>query len=151
MFIREDDLTGASTQELVRLHLAGMHATSPPEHAFALDLTGLKAPGITFWSAWKDDAICGMGALKRLDTDSGEIKSMRTHPAYLRQGVARRMLLHIVDHARANGMRRLSLETGSGPAFEPALHLYRSHGFAPGEAFGDYTPSAFNQFFHLAL
>ena len=151
MIIREDDLTGAPTQALVRLHLAGMHATSPPEHAFALDLTGLKAPGITFWSAWKDSAICGMGALKRLDAKSGEIKSMRTHPDFLRQGVGRRMLVHIVDHARANGMRRLSLETGSGPAFEPALSLYRSYGFRQGDAFGDYTPSAFNQFLHLAL
>jgi putative acetyltransferase len=106
---------------------------------------------VTVWSAWNGDDICGIGALKQLDAHAGEIKSMRTHPDYLRRGVAAALLEHIVKEARARGLRRLSLETGSGPAFEPALALYRRHGFINGAAFSDYQKSDFNQFLHLEL
>ena len=151
MEIRVDDLSSAPTQELLRLHLAGMHANSPPGHVFALDLSGLRAPGVTVWSAWKGEAVCGIGALKQLDAASGEVKSMRTHPDHLRQGVGAAILEHIITEARARGFRRLSLETGQGPAFEPALALYRRRGFVDGEAFADYVRSPFNQFLHLKL
>ena len=151
MEIRVDDLSGAATQGLLRLHLAGMHANTPAGHVFALDLSGLRAPGVTVWSAWKGEAVCGIGALKHLDAISGEIKSMRTHPDHLRQGVGAAMLEHIIGEARSRGFRRLSLETGQGPAFEPALALYRRRGFVDGEAFADYVRSPFNQFLHLAL
>lgn len=151
MQIREDDLSGAAIQALLQLHLAGMHASSPPGHVFALDLSGLQRPDVTVWTAWKGDALCGMGALLVLSDTHGELKSMRTHPDFLRQGVARGLLEHIVRVAQARGMRRLSLETGSGDAFEPALALYRRRGFTPGDAFGDYAPSEFSQFWHLEL
>lgn len=151
MNIREDDLSGQATQDLLRLHLAGMHSNSPPGHVFALDLSGLKVPDVTVWTAWEGDAICGIGALKRLDAVTGEIKSMRTHTDFLRKGVGRLLLDHIVHQARGHGLKRLSLETGSGPAFEPALALYRSYGFSDGEAFADYQRSAFNQFLHMDL
>ena len=151
MDIRRDDLSGSATQELVRLHLDGMHANSPPSHTFALGLSGLQAPDVTVWSAWAGDEILGMGALKRLDAWSGEVKSMRTHPDYLRRGVASALLEHIIIEARTRGYQRLSLETGSGPAFEPALTLYRRRGFVDGEPFGQYAPSHFNQFLHLRI
>lgn len=149
--IREDDLSGAQTRELVRLHLEGMHANSPPGSVFALDRLQLKGPGMTCWTAWIGDTVAGMGALKDLGDGTGEVKSMRTHPAFLRRGVAAALLEHIIGVARARGMRRLSLETGSGPAFEPALELYRRRGFVDGEAFAQYERSAFNQFLHLSL
>jgi putative acetyltransferase len=149
--IRIDDLAGEPTRQLLRLHLAGMHANSPPSHVNALDLSGLTAPGITLWSAWAGTRIAGIAALKRHGDDTGEIKSMRTHPDFLRQGVALALLRHIIAVARAEGLARLSLETGSGPAFEPALALYRAHGFVNGEPFGGYQASAFNQFLHLVL
>jgi putative acetyltransferase len=151
MEIRRDDLSSAATRELLRLHLAGMHANSPPGHVFALDLSGLQAPGVTVWSAWKGATVCGIGALKQLDVGSGEVKSMRTHPDHLRQGVGAAILEHIIREARARGFRRLSLETGRGPAFEPALALYRRRGFVDGGAFADYVGSPFNQFLHLML
>jgi len=151
MEIRKDDLSSAATQELLRLHLVGMHANSPPGHVFALDLSGLQAPNVTVWSAWKSDKICGMAALKLLDAASGEVKSMRNHPDHLRQGVGAALLEHVVKEARAHGLHRLSLETGQGPAFEPALALYRRRGFSDGEAFADYVRSPFNQFLHLTL
>jgi putative acetyltransferase len=149
--IRIDDLAGTQARELLQLHLAGMHASSPPGSVFALDLSGLKALGVTVWTAWIGDTVAGIGALKDLDDGTGELKSMRTHPACLRRGVATALLEHIIGVARARGLRRISLETGSGPAFEPALALYRRRGFRDGEAFGEYVRSPFNQFLHLEL
>ena len=149
--IREDDLSGEPTRELLRLHLAGMRNDSPPGHVFALDLSGLQAPNVTIWSAWSRGWIVGIAALKDLGDGTGEVKSMRTHPRFLRQGVGAALLEQIVTAARARGMSRLSLETGSGPAFEPALALYRKRGFVDGEAFSDYVRSHFNQFLHLTL
>ena len=151
MEIRFDDLSSAATQDLLRLHLQGMRANTPPEHVFALDLSGLKAPQVTLWSAWDGDAICGIAALKQLDQSTGEIKSMRTHPDYLRRGVAAALLERIIEEGRARGLRQLSLETGRGDAFEPALSLYRRRGFVKGEAFADYEPSTYSQFLHLRL
>lgn len=149
--IREDDVTGDATRALLALHLEGMRSGSPPGHSFALDLSGLQSPDVTVWSVWDGEALAGVGALRRLDATQGEIKSMRTDPAYLRQGVGAALLDHIIAMARAAGMERLSLETGSGDGFEPALALYRRRGFTNGPAFGDYVPSAFNQFLHLDL
>jgi putative acetyltransferase len=149
--IREDDLSGAPTRVLLALHLSGMHASSPPEHVFALDLDGLRAPGVTVWTAWEGDALAGIGALKELGDGIGEIKSMRTDPQHLRKGVAASLLEHIIAEARSRGLERLSLETGRGPAFDPALRLYRKRGFTDGGPFADYERSDFNQFLHMAL
>ena len=149
--IREDDRSGEAVRALLTLHLSGMHANSPPGHVFALDLSGLQAPGVTVWSARRGGAIAGIGALKALGGGQGEIKSMRTHPDHLRHGVAAAVLEHIVGEALRRGLTRLSLETGRGPAFDPALALYRRRGFVSGGAFGDYVASEFNQFMHLDL
>jgi len=149
--VREDDLEGEAVRALLVLHLSGMHANSPPGHVFALDLSGLQAPNVTVWSVWSQGDLAGVGALKALEDGSGELKSMRTAPQHLRRGVAAALLEHIIADARRRGFSRLSLETGSGPAFEPALALYRKRGFVDGEAFADYARSAFNQFLHLTL
>jgi putative acetyltransferase len=149
--IREDDLSGAATRDLLALHLAGMHAISPPGSVFALDLSGLLVPEVTVWTVWRGNDIAAVGALKLLGQHQGELKSMRTHPDHLRRGAAGLLLDHMLAEARKRGLARLSLETGSGPAFEPALALYRSRGFANGEAFDGYGQSPFNQFLHLRL
>lgn len=149
--IREDDLSGEPVRALLALHLAGMRDSSPPGHSFALDVSGLRAAGVTIWSAWIGEGIAGVGALKLLGGEAGEIKSMRTHPDHLRKGVGAALLEHIIAEARRSCLSRLSLETGSGEAFEPALGLYRRRGFANGPAFGDYVASPFNQFLHLDL
>lgn len=151
LVIREADLSSEAVRALLALHLAGMHASSPPGHVFALGLFGLQAPGVTVWAAWDGEALAGIGALKELGDRTGEVKSMRTHPDHLRKGVGAAILERIIAEARARGLARLSLETGSGPAFEPALALYRKRGFVDGEAFGDYVRSDFNQFLHLPL
>jgi len=149
--IRQDDLSGEPVRALLALHLAGMQANSPADSVFALDLSGLQSPEVTVWSVWAQERIAAIGALKMLTPATAEVKSMRTHPDHLRRGAAAQLLDHLIGVAKARGVRRLSLETGSGPAFEPAIALYLKRGFAPGEAFGDYRQSRFNQFFHLDL
>jgi putative acetyltransferase len=149
--IREDDLSGAATCSLLTFHLQQMHAHSPAGSVFALDLSGLKAAHVTVWTVWRGEQIVAVGAMKAFGDATAELKSMRTHPDHLRQGAAAALLEHIIAVAKVRGLRKLSLETGSGAAFEAALTLYRRQGFQAGEPFADYTRSAFNQFFHLSL
>jgi len=151
MEIRQGDFDDPRVLELLREHLAGMHAASPPGSVYALDLSGLKVPTVTFLTIWDGDSIVGCGALKHLDGETAELKSMRTSAQHLRRGAGARMLEQLLVIARARRYRRVSLETGSGPAFEPAIALYRKYGFVTGPAFGEYVASAFNQFLHLDL
>ncbi|WP_431355808.1 GNAT family N-acetyltransferase [Caulobacter segnis] len=151
LHIVEDDLEGAATLELLDLHLAGMHEHTPPGYVHAFDVSHLKVPEITFWTARSGDRVAGMAALRMLDDGLGELKSMRTHPDFLRRGVAAALLEHAIATAKQRGLSRLSLETGSGPGFDAALMLYRQRGFKNGPAFGGYQATDFNQFLHLDL
>lgn len=149
--IERDDLAREVVHELLREHLANMRAISPPESVHALDLDRLRAPGITFWTAWDQSELVGCGALKELDARHGEIKSMRTPQAARRRGAGRAMLAHILEEAKARGYRRLSLETGSQPFFVPAQTLYRSFGFHECGPFGDYREDPNSTFMTLVL
>ncbi len=138
MEIRVDDLSGIEIARLLEQHLQDMRATSPPESVHALDLEGLRSPEITFWTVWEGSLLAGCGALKELDANHGEIKSMRTAPEFRNQGVAGLMLGHLIAEARARNYNRLSLETGSMAFFEPARRLYRKFGFEPCGPFSTY-------------
>jgi putative acetyltransferase len=129
MDIRLDDLTGPEIIELLREHMRCMERVSPPESRHALNLDGLRQPEIAFWTIWDGSALAGCGALKELNGQHGEIKSMRTASTHLRKGVASQMLRHIITEADRRKYRRLSLETGSMAYFEPARKLYASFGF----------------------
>jgi len=145
------NLTHPAVQSLLQNHLDDMHKNSPEDSSYALDLSGLQADNISFWTAWDNDELLGCGALKELSPTSAEIKSMRTHAHHLRKGVAAKILEHIIETAKRKEYTLLSLETGTGPAFEPSIRLYRKYGFERGELFSGYKPSPFNQFFHLKL
>jgi putative acetyltransferase len=149
--IKPGDFDDDRVKALLTRHLEGMHASSPPGHVFALAWAQLQTPDISFYALWDGEDLLGFGALKELEPRAGEIKSMRTADAHLRKGVAAAILDHIIAEARRRGYSRLSLETGSGPAFEPALRLYRKYGFTDGGPFGGYEKSSFNQFLHLDL
>ena len=123
-----------------------MHASSPPESVHALDIDGLRRPDVTFWSAWLGQEIAGCGALKRLDAQRGELKSMRVADAFLGRGVGRAMLEFLIERARAMGMTSLWLETGSTLSFTPALRLYESAGFVRCGPFAEYTDDPFSVF-----
>jgi len=151
MDIRIDDLTHPDVRALVRQHLGDMAVHSPPESVHALDLDGLRQPGITFWSAWRDAELLGCGALKELDVFHGEVKSMRTASRHLRQGVAATLLHHIMDEARRRSYRRLSLETGAAEAFAPARRLYGRFGFQACGPFAGYVADRHSVFMTLEL
>jgi putative acetyltransferase len=151
MQIRVDDLAGSEIRALLAEHLHNMYQLSPPESVHALDLTGLLKPEITFWTVWSQGELLGCGALKELSPAHGEIKSMRTASAHRRKGVARAMLEHIIVEARKRSYARLSLETGSAPAFEPARRLYESFGFTYCGPFADYTVDPNSAFLTRAL
>jgi putative acetyltransferase len=146
MEIRIDDLTGPQVARLLREHLEDMALHSPPESIHALDLEELRKPEITFWSVWEGTELIGCGALKELDSQHAEIKSMRTASSHRRKGVAKLMLQHLIDEARRRGYRRLSLETGSMEAFAPARHLYASFGFVYCGPFADYKEDPYSVF-----
>ncbi|AGH48643.1 acetyltransferase [Sphingomonas sp. MM-1] len=148
MKIRRDDPTAPHVADLLAHHLRELRGVMA-EHAFALDATGLSAPDVTFWTAWRGDALAGFAALKQLDAAHGEVKSMRAAPAARGTGIGRAMLNHIIAEARARRYTRLSLETGTAPLHAPAVALYRSAGFVSCEAFADYRPSPHNQFLKL--
>ena len=135
-----DDLRGPEIHALLARHLETMRSLSPPESVHALDIDGLRRPEITFWTVRDGGLLVGCGALKRMQADEGEIKSMHTAAEHRGKGVAETMLMHILRAAEADGIKRLYLETGSQPGFEPARRLYAKHGFAFCEPFGDYRP-----------
>lgn len=151
MDIRIDDLQGNKIIALLREHKADLGLHSPPESCHALDLDGLRRPEITFWSAWETDQLLGCGALKELDAAHGEIKSMRTVRGHARKGVATRLMRHILQEARRRGYRRLSLETGSMEAFEPARALYERFGFEACGPFADYVEDPYSLFMTIVL
>ncbi|RBP51171.1 GNAT family N-acetyltransferase [Arenicella xantha] len=151
MEIRQADFSSPQLLNLLQQHLSGMQENSPPESVYALDFSGLQAPDVSFWAVWEGEQLLGFGALKQLSNTHGEIKSMRTHHAHLRRGVSAFLLRHIIALAKQRRYQTLSLETGSGKAFLPAIKLYRSFGFVSCGAFSDYQQSSFNQFMALDL
>jgi len=151
MRIERDDLTDPDMVALIELHLRSAFENSPPGSVFALDLSGLRDPAVTLWSAWDGDELLGMGALKQLDAAHGEVKSMRTAPAHLRKGVAAAMLDHLIVEGRRRGYARLSLETGNNAPFAPARAMYERAGFVPCGPFADYSDESFSRYYTLAL
>jgi putative acetyltransferase len=149
--ISTDDPLADDVRELLGRHLAYAHETTAPEDVHALDLDALLDPSVTFFSFRVDGELLGVGALKRLDGEHAEIKSMHTAEAARGQGIGRAMLDHLVDFACQAGYRRVSIETGAGPAFAPARRLYTSAGFTPCEPFADYTPRATAAYMTLSL
>ena len=138
--ITTGDLTDPAVLALLRRHVVRARAETAPGSAHALDVAGLCAPDVSFWSAWDGTALLGVAALKRLSAVHGEVKSMHTADSARRRGVGSALMLHIIAEARRAGLTRLSLETGSWAYFEPARAFYRRHGFRDCAPFAPYRP-----------
>jgi len=151
MNIRIDDLQHPAVHTLLNEHLQNMYELSPADSVHALDLNGLRKTNITFWTVWEDEVLIGCGALMELDLKHGEIKSMRTSMAHRRKGAGRAILAHLLKVARGRGYERLSLETGTAEAFEPARKLYESFGFNYCGPFADYKVDPHSVFMTLRL
>jgi putative acetyltransferase len=151
MKIIDGGLDDARVVALLHHHLTTARAVTPPGSSHALDLSGLRVPSVSFWSAWDGDELLCVGALKAMTPDHGEVKSMHTAEVARRRGVGSAMVRHIVATAGARGMTRLSLETGSFGYFAPARALYARHGFVECDPFGDYRPDPNSVFMTLML
>lgn len=138
--IRKGDLKDARIVNLLRYHFAKCHEVTPPGSAHVFDVSRLNHPSIDFFAAWDGETLLGVGAVKYFDKAYGEVKSMHTSEAARRRGVGGAILRHIIATARAKGVKRLSLETGSFGFFAPAVALYKAHGFSECPPFGDYKP-----------
>lgn len=149
--IAEDDPRAEDVRALLSTHLAFSRASSPPEFSFALDVDDLAEPGVTFFSARRQGVLVGVAALKRLDEDHAELKSMHTREDDRGRGVGRALVDHLLDRARRQGYRRVSLETGTTDEFLAARTLYSRAGFRPCPPFGDYRASDFNTFMTILL
>jgi len=146
-----DDPRATDVRSLLERHLAFASLHSPPEDVHALDVDGLLDPAVTFFSFRSDGELLGVAALKRLNEHHAELKSMHVEEASRGRGLGRALLDHLIGVARDRGFRRISLETGSTPAFEPARSLYASAGFRPCGPFGDYIPSRNSTFMTRSL
>jgi len=151
MDIRVGDLRNEQIISLLKEHHQDMLSHSPLESVHALDLSALESSQVTFWSLWINNELAGCGALKELNKNHGEIKSMRTAGNHLRKGVARELLVHIINQATARGYEKLSLETGSMAAFVPAHKLYQQYGFQPCAPFGDYQEDPYSVFMSKSI
>lgn len=151
MRVELDDPERPDVYALLEEHLRNMFELSPPESVHALDVSRLKGPDVTFWSVRDGDTLLGCGALKEIDPEHGEVKSMRTPQALRRRGAGRAVLIHILSEARRRGYKRLSLETGSMDAFLPAQKLYERFGFTYCGPFADYKPDPYSVFMTLTL
>jgi putative acetyltransferase len=151
MHIEIDDLSRQPVLDLLQEHLDNMYEITPAEQVFALDVTQLKKPDITFFTVWQDAELLGCGAIKELSSTHAEVKSMRTPKAARRRGAGRAVLAHMITVARQRGYHALSLETGSQSEFVPAHRLYESFGFVVCGAFGSYQEHPSSVFMSLAL
>jgi len=151
MDIRVDNLQNPLVVALLGAHLVDMAEHSPPESVHALDLEALKAPNVTFWTAWQADVLLGCGALQETSLSEGEIKSMRTSPKHLRKGVAANILERLIEEARKRNYSCVNLETGSADAFKAARLLYERYGFEYCEPFNNYTKDSHSLFMQLTL
>lgn len=151
MHIELDDLSRPAVIALLEEHLLNMHEVTPPGKVFAFDLSKLKAPDVSFWTAWQGEVLVGCAALKELSASQGEIKSMRTPSALRRTGAGRALLNHLIDVARSRGYQALYLETGCQPAFVPAQTLYGSVGFQRCGPFGSYRENGNSVFMSMSL
>jgi putative acetyltransferase len=149
--IVQGDFSDPRVTDLLRIHLTAARAQTAPGSAHALDVAELQSPEITFWAIWDDETLLGVGALKRLSADHGEVKSMHTAASVRRKGAGSAILRHIIEAARACGMSRLSLETGSWDYFRPARAFYQRHGFVACMAFAEYVADPNSVFMSLEL
>ena len=134
----EGNFDNPEVNELLIKHFIELRAVSPEGSAHVLDIPGLKVQSIKFWSLWQDSMLMGCGALKFLDKQHGEFKSIRIHDNFRKQGNGINVINHLINEAKTLGIKRLSIETGAGDFFKPARKLFKQCGFEPCEPFAHY-------------
>jgi len=149
--ITPNDLADPAVLALLQLHLNEMHQWSPACKVHAMPAERLRESDVSFFAAWDGDTLAAVGALKEIDARRGELKSMRAAPGYRGKGAGKAILVHLLDEAMRRGYTWVGLETGGTPEFEPAVALYRKHGFADCAPFGNYVSDDFSRCMELHL
>ena len=134
----EGNFDHPEVNELLKKHFVELRAASPEGSTHVLDIPGLRIPSIKFWSLWENDKLMGCGALKFLDKDHGEFKSIRVHNDYRNKGNGIKVIKHLIEEAKKLNIKRISIETGAGKFFEPARRLFQKCNFKPCEPFAHY-------------
>ena len=134
----EDNFDHPEVNELLTKHFIELRAASPEGSAHVLDIPGLKVPSIKFWSLWEEEQLMGCGALKFIDKNHGEFKSIRVHDKFRNKGKGIKIINHLIEEAQKLNIKRISLETGAGDFFEPARKLFQKCEFQPCEPFAHY-------------
>ena len=134
----EGNFDNLEVHELLINHFIELRAVSPKGSTHVLDIPGLKIPSIKFWSLWENDRLMGCGALKFLDDNHGEFKSIRIHNNFRNKSYGMIVINHLIDEAKKLNIKKLSIETGAGDFFLPARKLFKKCGFAPCEPFDHY-------------
>ena len=134
----EGNFEHPEVNDLLTKHFVELRAASPEGSAHVLDIPGLKVPSIKFWSLWDDGKLIGCGALKFLNKEHGEFKSIRIHDNFRKQGQGINVINHLIIEAKKLKIKRLSIETGAGDFFIPARKLFNNAGFTVCEPFAHY-------------
>ena len=134
----EGNFDHPEVNKLLIKHFIELKAASPEGSAHVLDIPGLKTSSIKFWSLWENDKLLGCGALKFLDENHGEFKSIRVHEKFRNKGNGMKIINHLIDEALKLKIKRLSIETGAGKFFEPARKLFKNCDFKPCKPFAHY-------------
>ena len=134
----EGNFDHPEVNELLVKHFIELRAASPEGSAHVLDIPGLKVSSIKFWSLWQNDELFGCGALKFLDKNHGEFKSIRIHDNFKKKGESIKIIKHLIEEAKKLNIKRISLETGAGKFFNPARKLFKRCDFKPCKPFAHY-------------
>ena len=156
MFLRimksiENNFDESQVNELLTKHFIELRSVSPPGSTHVLDIPGLKDPTIRFWSLWDGDNLVGCGALKLLEKEHGEFKSIRVADKFRKNGMGEKIIAHLIDQAKQIGIKRLSIETGSGDFFAPARKLFTKFGFKKCKPFAHYKDDPNSCYFSLEI
>ena len=134
----EGNFDNPKVNELLVNHFKELRSVSPENSCHVLDIKGLKAENIKFWSLWEEDELVGCGALKFLEKKHGELKSIRIADTFRKKNYGKKVIEHLILEAKKLKINKLSLETGAGNFFEPARKLFRNCGFKDCDPFDDY-------------
>tara|TARA_Y100000590_G_scaffold164188_1_gene188144 strand:- start:102 stop:557 length:456 start_codon:yes stop_codon:yes gene_type:complete len=147
----ENNFDHPQVNDLLRKHFIELRSVSPEGSTHVLDIPGLKDSSIKFWSLWDADELVGCGALKFLDKQHGEFKSIRVADKFRRKGMGEKIISHLIDQAREIGIKKLSIETGAGNFFKPARKLFQKFGFKTCKPFAHYKEDPNSCYFNLEI
>ena len=147
----EGNFDNPDVNELLNKHFAELRSVSPAGSTHVLDIAGLKDQSIKFWSLWKNNEIIGCGALKFLEKNHGEFKSIRVTDKFRKTGIGEKIIDHLIEEAKKLEISKLSIETGAGEFFLPARKLFSKFGFKACPPFAHYKEDPNSCYYTLNL